>query len=50
MNDTVTFVEKHGTQSVVEQEDVGKLLLLHGGLRSVRSEVGRRGESHADVG
>jgi len=30
MNDTVTSEEKHGTQSVVEQEQVGKLLLRGG--------------------
>ena len=33
MSDTVTSVEKHGTQSVVDQGEVGKLLLTGGGDR-----------------
>jgi hypothetical protein len=33
MSDTVTSVEKHGTESVVDQAEVGKLLVNGGSLR-----------------
>ena len=33
MSDTVTSVEKHGTESVVDQAEVGKLLVNGGGAR-----------------
>jgi len=33
MSDTVTSVEKHGTESMVDQADVGKLLVSGGGER-----------------